>query len=75
MAKFRPRPSTGKVCYCPMCHQFGRPAPGVAVEGKARNGDPIMLCTSCGAVPAKRTHKDLPGQKLLDFGDLDGKMP
>ena len=65
----------GKKCYCPMCCQFGAPANGCFVEGKTKSGAVIALCSRCGSADKKKPHKDLPGQKLLDFGGQPGNMP
>lgn len=59
-------PKKGAICYCPMCCQFGKPAPRVPVEGKTKRlGVPIMLCSICGKVPRAKETKYLPGQGTL----------
>jgi hypothetical protein len=59
---YKDKPIKGKVCFCPFCHQFGKPAPKHKKEGVMRDTKtPIIICTRCAVGSPKRTVY-LPGQ-------------
>lgn len=64
---YREAPKKGPVCFCPVCHQFGRPVPGATVEGKTKSGVLKRVCSQCGKLPNKKVTKYLPGQGVLSF--------
>lgn len=62
---YREAPKKGKVVYCPVCCQLGKPAHGVKREGKTSTGLSIAVCSACGPTLRVKKTKYLPGQGVL----------
>lgn len=65
--RLRPLRGTEVECLCPECGYFHVRAMRYVPKNVklTRMGRPVLLCGGCTREEVKRTHKDLPGQRLL----------